>query len=43
MHTTYSLLPNGNSNPNDSRVIVNGLGVHSFYFTSELRFYGHIW
>lgn len=32
MHATYSLLPNGNPNPNDSRVMVNGLSVHSFYF-----------
>lgn len=32
MHATYSILPNGNPNPNDNRVMVNGLSVHSFYF-----------
>lgn len=32
MSVTYSLLPKGNSDPNDSRVMVNGLSVQSFYF-----------
>ena len=32
MYATYILLSNGNPNPNDSRVMVNGLSVHSFYF-----------